>query len=398
MQTFTPLEYLKIDVASSFGLDKENWDDRIAWFDQNENVLETLVDRADEPAHFYAGTHAYRDTVSGKPIGYPISLDSTASGIQILSCLSGCEDTARLCNLISTGQREDAYTRLYGYMCEEQAETASIGRTDTKNAIMTAFYNSEREPQKVFGTGSQLDTFYRVLETRTPGAWQLKTMMEQMWQPYATEHVWVLPDNFHSINKVESLDTHSVMIQGSPKNVSLSVNRGTKKGKALGPNLTHSIDGMVVREMLRRCSFSPTAISRVLRLIKFGASGTRTRTYDDSMVERLWELYQASGFLSARILDHLQPENFGFVDPEAIRTLVLSMPVNPFRVITIHDCFRCLATYANDLRQQYNNILAEVAASNMFSFLASQILGQEVAIEKLSNFADQIRHADYALS
>ena len=38
-QTFTPLQYLKIDVANSFGLDRKDWDERLAWFDQHEAQL-----------------------------------------------------------------------------------------------------------------------------------------------------------------------------------------------------------------------------------------------------------------------------------------------------------------------------------------------------------------------
>ena len=52
MQKFTAREYLKIDIANSFGLDKKDWNERIQWFDQNEHQLSSLLNQAEEPALF----------------------------------------------------------------------------------------------------------------------------------------------------------------------------------------------------------------------------------------------------------------------------------------------------------------------------------------------------------
>ena len=96
MDTFTPLEYLKIDIANSFGLDKLDWKDRLAWFDANEHQLHQMHKQAEEPAMFYAGMVAWHDVKHGDPIGYPISLDATASGLQfwrsarVIAVLPGC--------------------------------------------------------------------------------------------------------------------------------------------------------------------------------------------------------------------------------------------------------------------------------------------------------------------
>ena len=134
-QEFTGREYLKIDIANNFGMDKMNWDDRIAWFDQNESNLDQLVPLADEPALFFAGVQAWNAVNRGEPIGYMISLDATSSGLQLLACLTGDDKAAALCNVIDTGKREDAYTGVYTEMLVRISDTAKISRDDTKRAI-----------------------------------------------------------------------------------------------------------------------------------------------------------------------------------------------------------------------------------------------------------------------
>mgnify|MGYP001552800247 FL=1 len=49
MRNFTGLEYLYIDIANQYGLDKENWDTRIHWTKDNEPDLEIQVHLADDP-------------------------------------------------------------------------------------------------------------------------------------------------------------------------------------------------------------------------------------------------------------------------------------------------------------------------------------------------------------
>ena len=47
MQLLTAREYLKVDIANNYGLDKKTWDERISWFDENEANLLNLVDEAE---------------------------------------------------------------------------------------------------------------------------------------------------------------------------------------------------------------------------------------------------------------------------------------------------------------------------------------------------------------
>lgn len=400
MQTFTGREYLKIDIANSFGHDKLTWQQRIDWFDANEARLSSLVPQAKEPALYYAGVKAYDDVLAGRPIGYMISLDATSSGLQLLAALTGDSLAAQLCNVVDTGRREDAYTNIYNHMLNIVQDTAKITRDDTKDAIMTAFYNSKAVPKKVFGEGALLDVFFNTLKDLAPGAWELNEAMLSFWNPRGLEHSWILPDNFHVHIKVMAQVRETVHFANEPFEVFYNVNAPTQEGRSLGANTIHSVDGMIVREMTRRCDYNPVKIELLRKRLNqphlWRAEDTTT---DDKMTVVLWDNYLATGYLSARILDHLHLSNLGHVDPTAILELINSLPLKPFKVISIHDCFRCLPHYGNDLRIQYTHQLKLIAQSNMLESIISQLLNRHVPIGKLDpNLHLYVGQSNYALS
>lgn len=399
MQTFTGREYLKIDIANNFGLDKISFDNRIKWFDDNEHQLDDLIPQAKEPALFYAGTKAWRDVQASRPIGYMISLDATSSGLQLLAALTSDPLTASLCNVIDTGDREDAYQGIYAYMCQQAGQSAKVDKDDVKQAVMTAFYSSKAVPKRVFGEGRLLDIFYDSLKTMAPGAWDLNEAMLALWNPNAFEHAWVLPDNFHVHIKVMQQVRETVSFLNEPYDVFYNVNAPTDEGRSLGANTIHSIDGMIVREMTRRCDYDPKRVDRLYQLIKEGDHGTQLANDDDHMVQTLWDHYQRSGYLSARILDHLNEDNLGLVNSREIKELLDSLPFRPFKLVSIHDCFRVLPHYGNDLRIQYNLQLQLIAKSSLLQDIISQLIGKPARIGKVDpNLWVKIKQANYALS
>lgn len=427
-QEFSGKEYLKIDIANNFGLDKENWEERIAWFDHNEGQLENLLNQAKEPALFYAGVQAWRQVQKGQPSGYPISLDATSSGIQILAVLTGDPKAAALCNVVDTGRRQDAYTALYHAMLnrigqadmhkeasddgltlvradgKEDALTRAmnqpkITRDDTKRAIMTAFYSSQAVPKRVFGEGPLLDTFYETMQEEAPGPWELNETMLAIWNPEALSYDWVMPDNFHVKIKVMGTVTENVHFLNEPFEVNYSVNMPIEGGRSLGANMTHSVDGMVVREITRRCDYDKEQVRHIRRWIEQGKAGTSTSRENDQMIMRLAALHKESGFLSARVLQYVDPANMGHLDRKALSSLVQSLPAKPFKVLSVHDCFRVLPNYGNDLRRQYNQILSEMAASDLLSFLISQIMKRKIQVYKIKpEMHLDILETNYALS
>lgn len=397
-QEFTGREYLKIDIAGNYGLDKLSWNERLVWFDLNEKFLDNLVASAKEPALFYAGVSAWKNVLQGKPIGYMISLDATSSGLQLLAVLTGDRLASEICNVVDTGFREDAYTAVYDEMLHRIGETAKITRDDTKQAIMTALYSSTAVPKRVFGEGALLNTFYQTVSDMAPGAWELNQAFLSFWDPDAYSHDWTLPDNFHVHIKVMGQVADTVHFLNAPYEVTYAINTPIEGGRSLGANTIHSIDGMIVRELTRRCDFDHGRVLAVKDALS-GARRTRSDRVQDKLVGELWSHYRASGYLSARILDVLDEENVGLVDPAPVLELINSLPEKPFKVISIHDCFRVLPHYGNDLRKQYNLQLQLIAKSDLLGYLISQLLGKPAKIGKLDPLLHQsIAQTNYALS
>lgn len=240
MQLFTGKQYLAIDIANNYGLDKLSWDDRLKWFDENEHKLGALVKQAEEPALFYAGSVAWQKAKAGKTSGYPISLDATCSGIQILACLAGDRKAASLVNVVDTGKREDAYTTLYQFMATAIGDTAKIERKQCKSAIMTSFYGSTSIPKTIFGEGALLDAFHQTMEENAPGAWEINKTMLAIWDDTVLEHDWVLPDNFHVRIKVMGAVTDTVHFLNEPFDVTYKQNMPVSEGRSLSANMVHS--------------------------------------------------------------------------------------------------------------------------------------------------------------
>lgn len=349
-QTFTPEQYLMIDVANSFGLDKELWHDRISWFQANEDQLADLIPQAESPALYVASIKAYSDHMQGMPISYPISLDATASGAQLLSILMGCEVSASQCNAVDSGNREDLYTNVYREMsaleesAENQIEGAKLERAEVKDAVMTSLYGSKAVPKKHFGEGEQLARFYEAVTTMLPGAWWLNEKLLSLWDPEALEHSWILPDNFHVKVKNMVHVSENIMFLNKPYEVTTRENLPAETGLSIAANVIHSVDGMVVREMARRCSYSPAVVASLMELCLTAPTHIDVEfepvLADDIQLDNLLGHYRLTGFLSARVMEFTNQRNFYILsmeEREALWKLLESLPKKPFHILTVHD-------------------------------------------------------------
>ena len=246
MQTFSGTEYTKINIANAFGHDKMLWDERIEWTEANEPDLLSLVADADKPMLMLKGIHALEAAQNGEPSGHLMDLDATASGLQIMAALVGCKETAKNTNLIFRGTREDVYRSV--------AQDMNVDRELIKKPVMTTFYGSLAQPKKVLAP-KQLPLFYAALQHKLPGAIACMRAIQSKWDGNATEYVWTLPDLHTACQKVFLTVDKKIEVDEANHHTftyRASINQAIPKGLSLAANIIHSIDGWIVREMIRR--------------------------------------------------------------------------------------------------------------------------------------------------
>ena len=411
MKTFTGWQYLLIDAANHFGLDKMTFEERIHAMTTNLDRLEQQADQAETKPLYLKAVMAIRKAQQGIPTGHLVGLDACCSGIQVMSALTGCVAGAHSTGLIDPELRADAYSKAVQEMYKILGNTLGVSRADAKDAVMTSFYGSKAVPKRIFGTDTpELDAFYAAANIIAPGPWELLQDLLASWQPYALAHAWKLPDGFDARVKVMAKKTARIEIDElghASMTYEFYENQGSKTGLSNVANLTHSVDGWVLRSMHRRLNYNREVAEGAARLIEIElmerAMGKTQQVFGmGTKVHYYMKQYTRSTLADAVILPHLDADTVCFLDTDHLQALakilggMLQHP--PFELVTVHDEFKAHANNMNQVRWMYKEILAEIADSTVLDDLLSQINGFPGTFNKLSfNLGDQIRKSNYAL-
>ena len=175
-------------------------------------------------------------------------------------------------------------------------------------------------------------------------------------------------------------------------------------------NVVHSVDAYILRSIQRRCNYDHVTIKHAAGLIEMVllerllcAPATYEGSEIHASVSYYVEQYARSGMADITIIPYLNRKTMWQLSNKhlgELATIVNHMlTYEPFEVITVHDEFKVHPNNANHLRQQYINIFAELAESNLLNDLLSQIHGVPGTFHKLSNnLGELIRGSNYALS
>lgn len=417
MIKYSGWNWLLIDVANCYGLDKLLFEERILWAEKNLPVLESLADKADTKPMYLKACMAIRKAQAGLPTGHLVEVDAVCSGLQIMSVLTGCVSGAAATGLVDPNRRADAYTQVTEVMNDVLGANAIVvPRGDAKDALMTTMYGSRAKPIEIFGEDTpELSAFYQAAALVAPGGWELLQVLRASWQPYALVHEWKLPDGFDARVKVmEKVETRIEVdeLDHATFTYEYYENIGSEKGLSLIANSIHSVDGYIVRSMHRRCNYDRQVVEYVDQCVESELIGRSlygqpsaedmAQSMDDKVAYYI-EQYNRSGMVDAVILPHLNQANVTCLSQQhlqAISKLVNQMlEYTPFELITIHDAFKAHPNNINHVRQNYINILADLADSNLLTDLLRQITGKQDTYQKLSNnLSTLIRGSEYALS
>lgn len=393
MQRFTGLEYVKIDIANQFGLglDKELWDDRIAWVDKHIDELELIAEDADDEILFRKAVYALRDAQACQPSGYIMGLDATASGPQMLAVLTGCLSTARHVNLINTGKREDLYLAMAIRM------GLGITRDIIKNPLMVTFYNSKAEPKKVFGDDTpEYITFMETLNEELPGAMLGMQTINNFWNPTVPAQVWVQLDGMvcHVNVKTQCKTVVEVEEIGASFTYIWDELGASSYGISLPANFIQSFDALVVREMKRRCYYDVMDVQTKLNAV---TAEVELRNSVVAIIAPTEPEMICQNHVTELALTDIR----NLTDHDLYRLeerLTIMLEHKPFPVITVHDEFKAHPNNMNVVRYNYKEIMAEIAESPAFTRVLGSL--QECgSFPKLSyDLPALIRESEYALS
>ena len=347
------LYWLMIDVANTYGLDKKTFEERIAWVDANQGKLLPHQDDADSKWEYINACKAFYDGINDNYVDHMMYLDCTNQALQLYAVVTSCKDTGYLCNVSSGDTLTDAYGELAEAMNQLTASN-NFNRDNCKKALMTTLYGKMDGESEIFNwfqdNGIEFpssieadrvaDIFQSAMHKIAPHAMRAMDALQNLNDENTDVYNWYMPDGFHVKYDVKS--THKIDIMAKTKggisfhvDKDISIYKGSKFNRGIAPNVIHSIDGYVAREIVRRMS-NPNP--------KFN------RTY--------------SAFITS-----------------------------------IHDAFATHPNNIDELRGHYTDILVELNNSDILQDIMSQIAGHKVlSIKKNTLTESNIRESRYSLS
>ena len=345
------IEILHMDVARSYGLDKAVWAERLQW-SLNHPEFQS---GAKEPFLYKSAWEALQKAQRGEPIDHLVSLDATASGIQCLALMAQDSVSARAVNL-GTDVVNNPYR-------EVQQQMGPYDYERVKRATMTHFYESVATPLQLFG--DDYPKFLAAMEKSMPGPTAMRDAIASC-MTHKDQYRWTMMDGYEVVMDVTTPIECAMDIGQGHKISWMEHRKAPVATKGLTANVTHSLDALVLREVLRRthCSYQWYPEHQL----------TPFEQYRDKDILLLQSIvrFNRTKFLTFELLDHVDAFNQHLVPRELREAIDARVSTDDMYIQPIHDCYRVKATDVGVLF----NIVREVMADLAYAKTAEWILPQ----------------------
>ena len=280
------MEWIKFQLATTYGLDKATMQERLDWIDdyQNRAIVERVWrdpvgniadwENADEPWLFLAACNEWYELHYEHRFHthLPVAVDATCSGLQILAGLAKDASTARMVNVIGSEKPQDAYAVIATKSMDAIPDRLKPhwDRKVTKRCVMTIPYNAKpfsnrsyiRDAFKEKGVDVDREELTQCVKAVrsamnevVPGAMSVMKWIEQeiarAIRTGANEIRWTTPSGFNvkqklmkyksTIIRTQLMGRCEVYVAGAETGVDLNHHKN-----ATAPNLIHSLDASLL--------------------------------------------------------------------------------------------------------------------------------------------------------
>lgn len=419
------MKWLRISIANNFNckvedplsgekrsLDKLRFEQRLQWFYDNlEKYLELdfksfktklveLQKEAESPACFLVQFldlwKANQMLIQGKqPMSSAIThWDATASGFQ-LQAICACDvKMATLTNAINNalGVRQDLYTSLFQDLqklgipetfVNDNGDKITFNRTEAKMyCFIPAGYSSTLSPKNYFGE-KYAGVFFGMMDQYP--FWRMSQAFPNLWSTTAYDYFWHLPDNFQVHKVIKGKVTAQFNYGDIEYNVVKSLDRRQWHkpeeiepfSKELGPNMIHSIDGFIMREVIRTLCLPRKHIEWVKVLManksKWLVNQKKDLTESDlaerALMSKLVSHGEESGYYSLVIVSETKPSNIDLVPTDVLEELLALFPEEECPLSAIHDSFGVPPDMVDHLLKAYKTCLYKISKSCLLPWM-----------------------------
>ena len=355
--THDAFKWLAFQVATTYGLDKETWDNRQSWVRNNHPLITRIAkfpieelpnwEVAEEPWQFLAACEEYYACVisqSRKTTSLCVATDATCSGLQILAGLAMDRSTAQLVNVLPSDRPQDAYKVVADKSKSHIPKSLHNvwDRKCVKRTVMTIPYNAKkfsnrayiRDALKEYGVEIEKDDLTQTVNAVrdamnqvVPGPMAVMSWIEQevSKQFKANPNLtlkWTTPSGFVVNQKIQKKKVETLELQllgrcklsvatDNPNEADIARHRA-----ATAPNLIHSLDATLLHLSVERFN-APIALihdSVLSRATDMSLLATIVR-------ETYMHLFAEHDYLTdfaAQIGAETEPPIIGDLEPESV--------------------------------------------------------------------------------